>query len=144
MILDTIFAALATLGFSMIFNIRGRKTILAAIGGGLGWLVYMITIKYSNSNAFSFFVASVAAASYSEILARIIKTPATVFIICAIIPLVPGGGMFRTMLSVVEGNTNQAIVNVVETLAAAGSIAVGIFFVSTITKIFITNGINKN
>lgn len=67
-------------------------------------------------------------------MARILKTPATTFIIGAIIPLVPGGNMYNAMFQYVQGNINQSLLIAFKTLAIAGSIAVGIFFISSVFK----------
>lgn len=83
---------------------------------------------------FSFFIASAMGAVYSEIMARVKKTPVTTFVICSIIPLVPGGGMYNTMFEVVQGNINNALILGLKTLSIAGIIAVGVFFVSSISK----------
>ncbi len=67
-------------------------------------------------------------------MARVIKTPATTFIIYSIIPLVPGWGMYNTMLYSIQGNINQSLSTGLNTLEIAGTIAVGIFLVSSIFK----------
>ncbi|MNO98746.1 hypothetical protein D3C76_905000 [compost metagenome] len=63
------------------------------------------------------------------------KTPVTTFVICALIPLVPGGGMYYTMYEVVQGNIDKALSLGLETLASAGALALGIIFVSTLTRL---------
>jgi uncharacterized membrane protein YjjB (DUF3815 family) len=56
-------------------------------------------------------------------MARIIKAPVTIFLICSIIPLVPGSGMYYTMLECVKGSINNALNQGFETLSNAMSIA---------------------
>jgi uncharacterized membrane protein YjjB (DUF3815 family) len=91
-------------------------------------------------------MAAVFACIYSEIMARILKTPVTTFIIGAIIPLVPGGNMYNAMFQYVQGNINQSLSIAFKTLAIAGSIAIGIFFASSIfkTSAFFNRKILKN
>ena len=113
---QTIISFIAYFGFGVIFNIKGIKLIFASIGGGLSWLAYL------------FFNI------YCEIGARILKTPVTTLIICALIPLVPGAGMYNTMYEVISGNINSAIESGLNTLASAGTLALGVIFVSTITR----------
>lgn len=81
------------------------------------------------------FLASMVGSIYCEIMARIYKNPVTMFIICTIIPLVPGGGMYYATLEAVKGNLNVALTKGVETLFSAGAIAVGIVFVSSISTV---------
>lgn len=124
----------ATLGFGVLFNIRGNKLILAGIAGSIGGVVYHATLLLGYSELSAMFLGSVALSLYSEIFARICKTPVTTFIICALIPLVPGGGMYRMMLQAIEGNVMQALTIGLDTLTIAGVLALGILVVSTIMK----------
>ncbi len=136
MILNSFYAFLSSLGFGILFNIRGKNLIIASIGGGLGWFTYLLSSKLQPSIVFSLFLASMVVSIYSEIMARVYKNPVTIFIICAIIPLVPGGGMYFATLEAVKGNLNAALSKGVETLFSAGAIAVAIVFVSSISTTF--------
>ncbi|WPC40822.1 threonine/serine exporter family protein [Clostridium sp. JS66] len=136
MLLNVLYTLIATLCFGVLSNIRGKNLIFASLGGGLSWSAYLIASSYFHiSNIFSFFMAALLAAAYSEIMARVIKTPVTTFIICAMIPLVPGGGMYNTMFQSVQGNANASLTLGLQTLYIAGTIAVGVFFISSIAKI---------
>lgn len=136
MILNSFYAFLSSLGFGILFNIRGKNLFIASIGGGVGWFTYLISSKLQPSIVFSLFLASLVVSIYSEIMARIFKNPVTIFIICAIIPLVPGGGMYFATLEAVKGNFNIALSKGSETLFSAGAIAIAIVFVSSISTIF--------
>lgn len=125
---------LASLGFGVLFNIKGNKLILAGIGGMIGGVVYHMCLTANMSEMMSMFFGSVVLSLYSEILARICKTPVTTFLICALIPLVPGGGMYRTMLLAIQGNATQALTTGIDTIAIAGVLVLGILLVSTIMK----------
>lgn len=134
MIEQTIIAIFASLGFGVIFNIRGRKLIFAALGGGLSWFCYLFLEKINVSTIFSMFICSIIFSIYSEICARFLKTPVTTLIICALIPLVPGSGMYYTMNETIRGNIHGAVELGLNTLYSAGCLALGVIFVSTITK----------
>jgi uncharacterized membrane protein YjjB (DUF3815 family) len=99
--------------------------------------VYLFSLEYYGSDLLGLFIASFAAGLYSESLARILKTPVTTFSICSIIPLVPGGGMYYTMLESVQGNINQFLSTGLNTMSSAGAIAVGILLASSITKVIL-------
>lgn len=136
MILNSFYAFLSSLGFGVLFNIRGKNLIIASLGGGLSWFTYLLSGRLQPSAVFSLFLASLVGSIYSEIMARIYKSPVTLFIICAIIPLVPGGGMYYATLEAVKGNFDASLSKGVETLFSAGAIAIGIVFVSSISTIF--------
>ena len=135
MILNTIYTLIATFSFSILANIRGKNLFFASLGGGITWFIYLLTTSHTHiPNTFCFFIASIFAATYSEIMARVLRTPVTTLVISAIIPLVPGSGMYYTMFESVQGNVNASLNLGIQTLAIAGTIAVGVFFVSSIAK----------
>ena len=43
-----------------------------------------------------------------------------IFLVCALIPLVPGGGMYRTMLAAIRGDAQQTLNMGLQTLSIAG------------------------
>lgn len=134
MIKQIIVSVIASLGFGVIFNIKGRNLIFAALGGGLSWFCSLFFTELGMSEALSFFISSIIFSIYSEICARRLKTPVTTLIICALIPLVPGAGMYYTMYETITGNVDRAIELGLNTFASAGSLALGVIVVSTITK----------
>lgn len=137
-IIQSIFAFFATLGFGILFNIKGKKLFYAGLGGGLSWFTSLICQDFGfNINA-SFFISSITFSLYSEVMARILRTPVTTLIICALIPLVPGGGMYYTMYEAINGNILESITLGLNTLSSAGSLALGILFVSTLTRLFMS------
>lgn len=131
---QTVVAFIASLGFGIIFNIRGKNLFFAAIGGGLSWLSYLLLKEFNVRDILSLFISSVIFSIYSEICARFLKTPVTTLVICALIPLVPGAGMYYTMYETITGNVSSALELGLNTIASAGTLALGVIFVSTITK----------
>ncbi|MBQ6820381.1 MAG: threonine/serine exporter family protein [Clostridium sp.] len=144
MLIQSVFAFFAALGFGVLFNIKGKNLFYAAFGGGLGWFISLICENFGLTTTLSFFISSIIFSIYSEIMARILKTPVTTLIICALIPLVPGGGMYYTMYEAINGNILKSMETCLETLANAGALALGIIFVSTITKLFFQAKIKNN
>ena len=129
MLIEILAAIMGSLGFGIIFNIKEKKLLFAALGGGLSWLSYLAFSKLGISDAMCMFFSAIIFSIYSEIFARILKTPVTTLIICCLIPLVPGAGMYNTMYNVVTGNTSEAINLALTTLASAGNLALGIILV---------------
>ncbi|WP_026887810.1 threonine/serine exporter family protein [Clostridium beijerinckii] len=125
---------LASLGFGIIFNIKGKNLIFASIGGAISWFSYLYLKENNVGDILSLFISSILFSIYSEICARRLKTPVTTLVICALIPLVPGSGMYYTMYETISGNISRAVELGLNTLASAGTLALGVIFVSTITK----------
>lgn len=128
-------ALLASFGFGILFNIKGNKLFAAAVIGGMGGFIYDGLSHLGYSQAWNLFVTSICISLMSEMCARFLKCPVTTFLICAIIPLVPGSGMYYTMLEVVQNRIDGAIVLGVDTIIQACSIAIGCILVSSMVQI---------
>lgn len=135
MIFSIFGAFLAALGFGVVFNVHGKSLIAAATIGTIGYACYELQIMLGTSNIAALFISSMIFSGCSEICARKLKMPVTVFLIIALIILVPGKGMYYTMLEIIQGNSNQAILTGIETFASAGSLALGTIFISTFAKL---------
>lgn len=128
--LPCLYSFLACIGFCIIFNIRGKMVFYASLGGAIGWFIFELAAIYGNDLT-QYFAATVALSIYSEIMARVYKVPVTIFLIAALIPLVPGSGIYYTMEHFINGNTQEFLSTFIHTLAIAGSLAFGILLVSS-------------
>lgn len=135
MIIEVLAALAASFAFGILFNIKGKNLIFASIGGGLAWFIYKGAMQLGQTEIKALFLSSIGFSIYSEVFARILKTPVTTIVISALIPLVPGGGMYDTMVQVITGNLIKASQIGIKTLASAGTLALGVIFISTLTKI---------
>lgn len=131
--LTTVFACI---GFNIIFNIHGKGSLLCAFGGGLTWAVYRFSQYFGIELISAYFIASLFAAAYSEIMARIRKSPAIAYLVVSIIPLLPGAGVYRTTASLLVGDMNGFTTYGTQTIGIAGAIAVGILIISTVARLW--------
>ena len=76
-VLSIIASFFGSFGFAIIYNIRGRRVLIPAIGGAVFWAVYLVFLHFVNNEYLGFFVVAILITIYSEIWARILKTPAT-------------------------------------------------------------------
>lgn len=130
-------AGLATLGFAVLFNIRGRALLFCSIAGGFGGLVYNFCYFTLGMNAaISNFFGAVALTVCAEIFARRLKMTVTTFLACALIPLVPGGDAYRMMSAFMNGTIYPGLQYMLETMTIAGMLALGILLVSSLTRLF--------
>ncbi len=132
-----------SLAFSVYFNAPKRALITSGISAGCGWLVYYIVLSNYKSYATAVFLGTLLIGIISELLARIQKMPVSTFIIPCIIPLVPGGGMYYTMLYAIENNSKLTFLYFYQTLTFAGSIAVAIMVSSSIFKVVKSFNLSK-
>ena len=125
-IIQLIAAWLGSLGFALLFNIRGKKLLFASLGGLLAWSVYLAIESFNPNPYFCGFCATIALTLYAEIMAIAKKAPVTVFLVSATIPLIPGAGLYRTMNCVVHQDWAGAAANGSYALLFAASMSAGI------------------
>lgn len=135
-LLEIIAAMGSTFAFGIIFNLKGKKLIFASIGGALGWAIYIFFKYQAYSDPASFFCSAVGITIYSEIMARILKTPVTSTLIASLIPLVPGSGVYFTMSYFIENKSVEAAQKGIDTLMITIAITLGIVMVSTFSQIY--------
>ena len=128
--------AIGCLGFSILFNIHGPGVLLCVLGGVVAWIVYWIMLRITGSDIASYFWASLAAALYSETMARIRKYPAISYLVVAIFPLIPGASIYYTMNYAIRSDMAGFATNGTHTIAIAGVIAVGILMISTTFRLW--------
>lgn len=128
-----VFLMSASIG--ILYRIPRSLLVYGSLVGVLAWLVMQYTIKAGGNNIFANFLGSVAIGLASELLARALKKPATIFIIPGFIPLVPGAEAYTTMLHMVKGQYAEGMAMGVRTALIGGAIAFGIFVSSTIFRL---------
>jgi len=134
-LLPVLSAAVACAGYAVIFNIRRASGVLiCAVGGALGWLAYLLSATLLHSEIAQSFVAAIAIAAYSEIMARVRKCPVTGYLLVAFFPLVPGGGIYYTMVHAINGETQLFLSSFLHTLGIAGALAIGVLLVSSAVR----------
>jgi len=121
-------------GFFIIFNIHGPGAFLCALGGVITWAAYEIASNSGCTDAISYFIATLIAASYAETMARVRRCPAICYLVVSIFPLIPGAGIYNTTSHLVSGRMEQFTTQGLDTIAIAGAIAVGILIISTIAR----------
>ena len=131
---QTSMGIIGSLGFALLFGIRGTKPLgCIALGSGIGWIVYLVSVAGGHGKAFGMLASSLVIAACSEILARVIKTPVILLLVPMLIPEIPGGDLYYTMYSLVEGDTDKFASLLQLVLAEAGAIALGIILASYAT-----------
>ena len=141
--LPCLYAFGGSLAFALVFNISKNKLVLSAIGGVIGQLTYLLFQLILSNDMALYLLATMAIALYAEIMARVTKSPTTVYLAVALIPLVPGGGVYYTMLYFIDGNIDLGITTGLHTLGISVALAMGIILISSsfnlVRKVMIIN-----
>ena len=126
---------LGTLGFNILFNIRGRKLVFATLGGLISWAVFLALAPLIPSEALRYLISAATITVYGEMLARLEKTPTTTFLVPSIIPLIPGSALYYTMNYALNKQWTQFVQQAFYTMQLALSLAVGIIAVTTTVRL---------
>lgn len=135
MILQILYGFLSSAGFGILFNVPKKHLFEAGISGAVGWTSYLIMMQIYPSPVAATFVASVFIGIMGEIFARRTKNPATIFIIPAIVPIVPGAASYRTVKAFIDGRNKEALELAILTAGLAVAISAGLFFVTSFFRI---------
>lgn len=133
-VIEVLTAFIGTLGFGFLFHIRGKKLLLAAVGGMLSWLLFLLLGNWISHEPGRYLIVSMSMTVYSEMLARIMKTPATTFSVISLIPLVPGAGLYYTTTYALNGQSDKFLPKLIHTVSLAVALALGIVLVTAVFK----------
>jgi len=133
---ETLISFIGSFCFGIIFNIKGKKLFFAGLGGALSQLAYSLSVFFLVNEISRYFFATIITAVFAEAMARVLKAPATVFLVPSIIPLVPGGMLYETMELCIQGHIDEFQLKLFNTIGVAGSLAMGILFVSSFSRLF--------
>jgi uncharacterized membrane protein YjjB (DUF3815 family) len=146
-ILQIVLSAIATMGFSVIFNVPKKELIFCGLTGAAGWLIFMVVTNASDTasaTAATFFAAATVTA-FARILSTMRKMPSSLYMVPGIIPLVPGIRIYFTMFYVINGDNTQALLEGIEALKLAGVIAIGLLTVLSLPRrLFALRSVLKN
>lgn len=136
MIIQLIAGMVSCVGFAFLFNCPKKAILEAAAAGGLGWIAYYYCINTLHfTTIVATLIGTLVLSSICEVLARVRKDAVTVFVIPAILPLVPGAGLYYTLLYMLEGHLSEALQRGFTTLGCAMGIAIGIMVASSVSRL---------
>ena len=134
-VLQTCMGMLGAVGFAVLFHVKWKKLILAAVGGGLSWIVYLVVLEHYGDKALGLLATTVTVGLLAEILARVMKTPVTILLVPMLIPLIPGSDLYYTTSYLVRGQAEECARSLERVIREAGAIAFGIILVTCMVQV---------
>ncbi len=122
-------------GFFIVFNIHGFGGFVCAFGGVATWVAFCLAEHFGCDNLVCYFIATLTAATYAEIMARVRKFPAISYLVISIFPLIPGAGIYYATNHLINGDMASFASKCKQTIAIAGVIAVGILVISSLVRL---------
>ena len=123
MIVRVLGAFIAIFTFAVLQETPKKYLGCAGIVGAVGWLAYLLSEHAGADTVLATFI-------------RIFKAPVTVFLIAGILPTVPGAGMYRIVYYIIQGDRAMSTYYLTNTLELAGVIAIAIFIMDTLFRLF--------
>ena len=125
-IVHSIGAFIGTLGYGFILHAPVHTVLPASLTGLLGYVIYELLFNVAGCGAlFSYFAATVVISVLCEVEARVMRMPSTIFLLTALVPLVPGYTFYCMMLAMVENHGAAAASYGMEAVQIVAAIAVG-------------------
>jgi len=124
---------IATFFIAILFRVPKKGLLPTSLIGGSGYAIFLALSPGTSNQMVAYFFATFFITICSEVFARIMKMPATIFTVPGIIPLVPGIGLYNTMMHLVQnsGNISQTAT---DTLLAVVAMAMAMVLTSLLTK----------
>lgn len=86
-----------TFGFAIFMHAPKRAWIPASAIGGVAYTVYWVLLQFDLYEPSVIFIAALVGSILGQYCARRMRMIATIFVLLAMIPLVPGLGLYRCM-----------------------------------------------
>lgn len=126
---------IATISYGIIFQVPVRTLIGCGLIGIMAWGIRGEVEFYGLTRSSAILIAAWSVAIMAQIFSRIQKVPATPFIICGIIPLVPGFRAYTAMNHFMSQEIIPGMEAVFETFLSAGAIGAGLIVGESVVRL---------
>ena len=134
-LLQAVASLLAIITFLIVLNVQRSMLLPGGILGMAVWLIYLL-LKEPTNVIVATFIAAIIGSCVSQILSILYKTPAVVFILAILAPLVPGYLSYRTTAFFVIGDYNHAIASATLVVMLALVISIGMASGTVILRLY--------
>lgn len=124
----------ATLGFAIWFHVRREHVPLCALGAFIAWLAYLAASLFMGTGFSSAITCAIVCGFYSQIVARIVKAPVTVFSSISIFPLIPGASLYYMMAALVMQERRLALEYGITLFVTCFAIVLGYMAVEVVSR----------
>ncbi|HHK7334101.1 TPA: threonine/serine exporter family protein [Streptococcus pneumoniae] len=134
-LLQAVASFLAIITFLIVLNVQRSMLLPGGILGMTVWLIYLL-LKEPTNVIVATFIAAIIGSCVSQILSILYKTPAVVFILAILAPLVPGYLSYRTTAFFVTGDYNKALASATLVVILALVISIGMASGTVILRLY--------
>ena len=113
-------------GFGALLYAPKKAILWGGLLGAAGYLSYFAVMRLGAAETAAMFIGALIASAGAQLAARRLKMIATVFVTIAILPLVPGLGLYRAMSAFAMGRMESGASIAAHTMALIVMIALGL------------------
>lgn len=136
-------AFFGTVGFAMLVHVPRRSWLVSGLIAALSYLVYWGTSRIGLSEPSSIFLGSFFGSLAGQLSARKMKIIGTVFLMSAIVPVVPGLGLYRMMSFLGQNRIADGTAMGIRAMITIAMIALGLGAGARIDRLFHPIGRSK-
>ena len=129
-------AFFGTVGFAMLVHTPRRAWLASGLIAAFSYLVYWLLTRFGFSDPSSIFLGSLFGSLAGQFCARKMKIIGTVFLMSAIVPVVPGLGLYRMMAFLGQGQIAEGANMGIRAMITIGMIALGLGAGALLDRIF--------
>lgn len=122
----SIASLMAGAGLGALLHAPRKAIIWGSVLGMAGYMSYWLCLRGGAPETAAMFAGAAVAAVGAQLAARRLRMIATVFVTIAIIPMVPGLGLYRAMRELAQGNLSSGGAVAAHTMALIVMLALGI------------------
>ena len=137
-------AFFGTVGFAMLVHIPRRAGLVSGLIAAFSYLVYWLLLHLGFSDPASIFAGSLFGSLAGQLCARKMKIIGTVFLMSAIVPVVPGLGLYRMMAFLGQGQLSEGAGMGIQAMITIGMIALGLGAGALLDRIFHSRSVRNH
>jgi uncharacterized membrane protein YjjB (DUF3815 family) len=126
LVIESLFASIASVGFAMVFNVPKHTLTFCALGGAITHTTRTILLDLGMGIELSTFIAATFIGIIALYWSRKYIIPRPVYTVASIIPMIPGTYAFSAMINLVDMNSHGVTPELIELFIHNGLKAVAI------------------
>lgn len=134
MLIKLCFSFIASSATAVLYNVERRLIVYCGMSGMFTWLIYSLFSSLGLSEALASLLALLSLTFLSRLFNKITQIPNMIFNISGIMPIVPGGLLFKTFNNLADKHYEIALTDGFQAVLVAGAIAVGFIVNEVLTK----------
>ena len=119
-------AFFGAVGFAMLVHVPTRAWFVSGLIASLSYLLYWFLTYLGLPDPMAIFIGSLFGSLVGLLSARLMKIIGTVFLMSAVVPVVPGLGLYRMMSALGQGQLTAGAKTGIQAMITVAMIALGL------------------